>query len=369
MLNKNLPGNLERLRSDRGLSQKALAGQAGLSLSGYRKIKQGESMPQARTLLALADALDVRVHDLTEPARVLTAVRFRSTKKLKSREQVLIDVADRLSDFNALELILSETKPWHLGNPGVRGEGIAKAKLAAQLLRGQFGLRDDEPVHDLTGLLEANGVKVIPIERQAEGFFGLSVAPSDGGPAVVVNTWERISAERRIFTAAHELGHLVLHLGEYNIEVTEESDADEEEANAFASTFLMPAVLFDKEWQQTRGLRFVDRVLKVKTIFRVSYKTVLVRVQEQRLGGNNPFMRFSVEHNAVYGGNLKGHREPQKLPKIDFEEDRLAALVRMAIERSEISVSRGAEILHISVEEMRDRSALWELDSPTPMGV
>jgi hypothetical protein len=33
---------------------------------------------------------------------------------------------------------------------------------------------------------------------------------SDGGPAVVVNVWGRLSVERWIFTAAHELGHLMI---------------------------------------------------------------------------------------------------------------------------------------------------------------
>ena len=80
--------------------------------------------------------------------------------------------------------------------------------MGAACRREAFGLEPDEPVRDVYGLLEANGVKVFPMRVASHDFFGLSVAPEDGGPAVVVNTWERISVERWIFTAAQD--HLCL---------------------------------------------------------------------------------------------------------------------------------------------------------------
>jgi len=62
------------------------------------------------------------------------------------------------------------------------------------------------------------------------------VAKDDGGPAVVVNVWERISVERWIFTAAHELGHLLLHLWRYSVDNRDENKAEEREADKFAAT-------------------------------------------------------------------------------------------------------------------------------------
>ena len=81
----------------------------------------------------------------------------------------------------------------------------------ARAARRVVGLGPEEPVHDICGLLEENGVKLLLLETKRDSFFGLSVGAGDGGPAVVVNTWDRISVERWIFTAAHELGHLLLH--------------------------------------------------------------------------------------------------------------------------------------------------------------
>jgi len=81
---------------------------------------------------------------------------------------------------------------------------------------------------------------VYPLNLVSDSFFGLSVAEDDGGPAIIVNVWERISVKRRIFSAAHELGHLLLHLDAYNVEESAEDKVQEREADVFASHFLMP---------------------------------------------------------------------------------------------------------------------------------
>src|SRR5207245_1218913 len=119
------------------------------------------------------------------------------------------------------------------------------------------------------------GVKVCAMRIASDAFFGLSVAKSDGGPAIAVNVWDRISVERWIFTAAHELGHLLLHFSAYDVARTAEDKSEENEANQFASHFLMPDDVFRSEWDEARGHGLVDRVFKVKRIFHVSYRTVL----------------------------------------------------------------------------------------------
>ena len=53
--------------------------------------------------------------------------------------------------------------------------------------------------------------------------------------------------------------------------------------------------------------------------------------------------------------------EPAFLDQVDFLEDRFSRLVRDALERNEISMSRAAEMLNISLVELRDRVAEWDL--------
>ncbi|MBI5445790.1 MAG: ImmA/IrrE family metallo-endopeptidase [Deltaproteobacteria bacterium] len=91
------------------------------------------------------------------------------------------------------------------------------------------------------------------VEVARDAFLGLSVAEEDGGPAVVANTWDRLAVEHWIFSAAHELRHLLLHLGVYDVSVQEEDSAQEDEANLFASHFLMPEEAFRREWTRPQG--------------------------------------------------------------------------------------------------------------------
>src|SRR5574341_547416 len=211
--------SIRRLRSERGLTQDALANAAGISRLALRNIEKQKSQPRPDTLQAIARALKVGLGDLVVPVVQLRHVRFRSRKRLNSREQILADVARRLGDFNDLEELLKEKRgPVGAAVPDGRRIGADRAREAAKAIRKKFGIGDDETVRDIAGLLEARGYKVLPVKIANDGFFGLSVAAGDGGPAIVVNTQERISVERWIFSAAHELGHLLLHLDSYDVE-------------------------------------------------------------------------------------------------------------------------------------------------------
>ena len=154
---------------------------------------------------------------------------------------MLFKVSNWLRKFNSLEACLGAKQPYVLGELAerLRGEkpGAERAKMAARLAREKMGIEPGESIRDLCGLLESSGIKVYPIKIAGNDFFGLSVAPQDDGPAIVVNVWERISVERWIFSAVHELGHLLLHLDSFNVELEEENTEEEKEADLFAAHF------------------------------------------------------------------------------------------------------------------------------------
>lgn len=269
-----LPQNLRRFRDARKLSQVEVAAKAAISRIAYGNIESGSATPRTETLVRIAAALGVSLQDLFTPVRVLQHVRFRQTKKMTSREQLLASVARWLDDYAELETLVDEPVRFN-----ARLAAIAKAQVTAMRpatrvaaeARDALKLGAEEPIHNICGLLEDRcGVKVFPVPLASEGFWGLSVGPEDGGPAVVVNIWERISVERWIFTAAHELGHLLLHRGAYDVTRTEENEAEETEANQFASAFLMPPAAFEKAWDRASGLGFVGRVFQVEGIVGVS---------------------------------------------------------------------------------------------------
>ncbi|MDD2300485.1 MAG: XRE family transcriptional regulator [Fermentimonas sp.] len=380
MEQKNICVNLRRIREAKGLTQADMADLAGISRVAYRSIETGSSIPKVSTLQNIAAGVGVRLQDLLIPARSLKKVRFRASKKMNSRENILSEVSRWLDDFNDLERMLNLPKEkYKLKSLAKKlskiDMGAQRAKDAAKAARERLELDEDEPIRDIAGLLESAGIKVYPLVLVSDDFFGLSVAEEDGGPAVIVNTWERISVERWIFSAAHELGHLLLHFDAYDITESQEDVDQENEANIFASYFLMPEKTFISEWNDAAGLPLVDRVFKLKRIFQVSYKTVLYRLSE-RIDAVWP--KFYGAYKKKTGKSLSTKDEPEALCSDKFQapevlrskepdslsssyfiEDRLSRLVRIAIDKEEITLSRGAEILRLDLETMRDIVSSW----------
>lgn len=362
-----LANNVRRIRTAQRLSQPVLAGKAGLSVPAIKNLESAKNEPRVSTVQAIARALDVRLQDLFVPVKQLKTVRFRSGRCMQNRENILADIARWLDDFVWLEAALECRIPFTLAE--VR-RNVSRRNIvqAAMVCRGKLGLRDTEPIHDICGLLGSAGVKVLPLRMASDGFFGLSVGEEDGGPAIAVNVWERISVERRIFSAAHELGHLMLHPGAYDVSESEENKKEEEEANLFAGHFLMPDEGFRREWRDTAGLDAVDRVFKVKRIFHVSYKTVLARLIDHGAADKTLWAKFNVAYQRRFKRKLSFKEEPMGIDpaepcgmqSFDFCEDRFSRLVRDAIDAEKISVSRGAEMLRISVDEIQERLAGWE---------
>jgi len=358
--------NIKRLRSASKLSQKSLAVAAGISLPSVKLIESGKASPRMSTITAIATALNAALQDLFVPVRELHTVRFRSNRKMQNRESILATVARWLDDFNSLEEITGERVPFKLKNLGRRKSSGDIIKMA-ECCREALGLRSTEPIRDICGLLESAGIKVFPIQMGSDGFWGLSIGEEDNGPAVVVNSWERISTERKIFSAAHELAHLILHKDAFDVTRQEESEDEERQASLFASHFLMPNESFRKEWDEAFGLHPIDRVLKVKRIFHVSYKTILVRLIENGKANNSIFSEFQYRYFQRFNKKLAFKEEPQAesiepagLQKWDFYEDRLSRLTRKALDNNKISLARGAEILGISIDEMQDLLKNWE---------
>ena len=377
-----LSTNLRSLRTARKLSQSELAETAGLSREGYRRIEEGLVEPRVDSLVRIATALGVKAERLVVPARRLEAVRFRAQKKMTTREDLLANVARWLDDYAEVERLVGDEVCFRLD--GLSAEQGSREPVAlAAAARKRLGLGVHAPIRDIGGLLEDYGVKLYKPALASEGFFGLSVGPRSGGPAVVVNCWDRISVERWIFTAAHELGHLLMHLDAYDVSQQEEDDAQEAEANLFASHFLMPEEAFLKEWNEARGLGLVDRVFKVKRIFHVSWKSVVYRASQLAHDPAKVWPQFYAVYKRTTGKSLKGVEEPDALGPdafgspiaaapvarvadepahlvpSDFAEDRLLRLVRRGVDGGVLSLSRAASILDLDLRAMRQLAASW----------
>jgi Zn-dependent peptidase ImmA (M78 family) len=229
-------------------------------------------------------------------------------------------------------------------------------------------------ISDLPQLMERVGIKLRIHRFGFTRTFGLSVAANDGGPAIVVNAEQKISIERQLFSIAHELGHLMIHKGSYDESKVDENKEEENSANLFAGHFLVPDEGLDIAWKESKGLHWVDSVLRVKKKFKVSYMTVLVRLCQLLVKPDVGALiaQFRKEYADRYHHQLKDHYEPdpitgpvanddpRHLDLSDLMEDRFARLVRQAFEREIISIGRAGEMLGLSLEEMRALARAWQ---------
>ena len=380
---EGLGENVRRLRQAKGMTQLSLASQATVSLPALRNIEAGKVIPKVDTLQFIADALDTSVMALLKPVRILKGVRFRAKRKLRTRNEILSEVAGWLENLQELEGLLGKKSldpQLHIVSNKLRelAELQQRAEKAAVFLREAWSIGKDDPIRNICGLFSRHGLKILSLPKESREFFGLSVGQQDGGPAVIVNTWDRITVERWIFSAAHELGHLILHQDAFNVDESEENDQQEREADIFAANFLMPDEAFVNELYSMRGLHWVDIILALKRIFKVSWKTVVIRLQQKGMLDASAWARFHAQFKKRYGYSLEGYQEPYPLRAADYVDDRnepetlrrtdfpaaqleLGALVRETLEQGKLSLSRAAKILGCGIEDARELAKEWKV--------
>lgn len=364
-LRRRVAANLVRLREDRALTQAALAERLGWSRARVGRIERGLVDLPADELDGLAGALDTTWSDLYDRVREFRSARFRAPTRVRGRAQILVEVSRWLDAYRHLETDLDDTVPFAFEPARAHTDPVEAARAA----RRAIGLREREPIANICGLLESGGVKVLLLDTKRDSFFGLSVGEPDGGPAIVVNTWDRAAVERWIFTAACELGHLVLHPEEYDPAASDLPEDAAREADDFAGEFLMPEAAFARAWGATTGTPLSLRVLTTKRIFRVGYRSVLRRLVTGGYEDTGIRRRFHDDYTTRHGEALvrdddpqysdgsefswdwKRATEPAPLSKHDCRDARFGRLLRQAADRGLVSIRFVASALDLHYED------------------
>ena len=360
----NVSVNLKRIRNVKGMTMQEAADAAGISRMAYHNIEKGIAKPRVDNLQRLANALGVKVFHLVRRIPELHSVRFRalkwkSKKSRLSREEIKSETALWMRDFNDLEAMLpsKKNKKACIDNKEYNMQ-LLSPEEAASKARECLEIEEGAIIVDICGLVESAGIKLHFMNIDLDNFFGFSVNDKDLGAAIVVNSHDSIPTERKIFTIAHELGHILMHPCSFNDE-DKEIAKQEKEADVFASHFLMPKEAFHKRLTEVKGIDFMDAILHIKRVFKISYEAVLYRLVEENIVNHDIWKLFRAKYKKIYNFNFKGRKEPEPLAAIDCIEDRLSRLVREAYEKELISMSRAAEILDKSIIEMRELSNGW----------
>lgn len=376
-MNKNVAQNLIKLRVTNKYTQEYVAEKADISLLAYRNIESGKSKPNLSTLEKIANVYNANISDLLkETQQQISKVRFRALEKknIRKREDIISEISLWIEKYNKLvnQLKLNSNFEYKLADIENKTNNPI---IMAQEARKALELSNDETVMDICNLIEFKaGIKIMAKQFNSDSFFGLSAEDIHGGKIIVVNTWDRISVERRIFSVAHELGHILMHFDNAQNDLISENNVEEKEANTFASHFLMPNSDFISAWNKSANCDFVDRVIRIKQIFRVSYQVVLYRLSEYVKENNidfNVWKTFGILYRRKYGvkvdwkkevvSNLdENSKELRALSNQFYSSGRLAELVKKAVDDNVISQIEAADILNIDTKIVSDFQKSWE---------
>ena len=334
-----------------GLSLRGLEARIGkrVTAQAISKYERDEAMPSSGVFIALGNALDVSVDYLTSEASIrLDAVDFRRKRLTSRREeaQVKARVLRLLECYLTVEEILQlPTVAWDMPReaPWSVLDDAAEAEHAALGLRISWGL-GLEPIPNLVELLEERGIKVLSINLNNIDGLTAQVRRQGRSVASVIVLNRGDWGERQRFTAAHELGHIVL-------DISPKVD-DEIAANRFAGAFLMPAATLRAEIGKHRKSMGWSELFDLKRLFGVSVQALTYRCRDLGIFGNALF-RLLFREFSRRGWCSPPYKEP--LAMSGEQPMRFERLCFRALAEGAISEAKAAEFLGKPVRELNRR--------------
>jgi Zn-dependent peptidase ImmA (M78 family) len=223
------------------------------------------------------------------------AVSFRSLRSLTATPRnaalAAAALAFELDDWVFARFELPEHSLPKLNNPTPAD--------AAMALRAYWGI-GERPIGNMINMLESHGVRVFSLSEETRHLDAYSFWRNDK-PYVFLNTLK--TPEHSRFDAAHELGHLILHR-----HGGPGHRSAEDEANSFASTFLMPPADLRAHVPVVRGLR---DLIEGKRRWRVSAAALAYTLHKQGVISDWHYRGYCIELSKYGRANEPFGIEPE----------------------------------------------------------
>jgi len=271
---------LKIARLYRNLSISDFAKMIDVSRQSITLFEKDEITPKGETIFKIVKGLDFPIKFFTENIEkklVIENTFFRSLSSAKvldlSTSETKTTLIIRYYNFLSQYLNLPE-----LNMPNMDTENKSIEQIALET-RNYWGL-SDKPISNMLNVLESNGVIISSIETNTENIDAFTQVHKIDGEykyCIVFNN-DKCSMVRRNFDAAHELGHIILHKGYPNVkELTrEEFKFMEQEANAFAASFLLPKSSFFIDLKTPTNIHsYID----LKRKWKVSISAMIMRAK------------------------------------------------------------------------------------------
>lgn len=301
------PARLTQARQLKGLTKKDVADDLRVTPAAVGQYEAGVARPRPDVLLRLAEVLDVPVafFAVGRPKAQLDAsgTHFRSLRstRLFQRDKAVAFAAQVWELTHALErwvqLPVVDVPGFAGGEVTSGGETTVDPVQAAQELRSYWGLGQG-PISHLVRLMESRGIVVamLPFERAEAARIAAFSTSRLPRPLIVLTPDRADDVYWYRFSAAHELGHLILHG-----DTAPGDQQHEREADAFAAEFLTPRMSISPELPSRVDFTVLARL---QTAWGVSVKSLLYRCRELGLFSAPTASRAYQRLNQLRAQNL-----------------------------------------------------------------
>lgn len=360
---------LRLARESAGIRQDDAAQVIGMSRPTLVSIEKGTRRVRIQELQNLAHHYGVSVNALLRREAVHTDLIPRFRKLRETEDHHSVEAVQLLNDLVKAEVELEnvlgiERRKNYPAERGINaGNVIDLAEQHAQELRNWLGLGAGT-ITDIFTLLELNlGVRLyqrrLSTGSKVAGLFAYDPAV---GACILLNANHPL--ERRIQSAAHELGHFI---GTRQVpELLEENEPflsrEERYANAFGRAFLTPRKSFEESFRQlTAGSDKLTRrhVILLAHQHNISREACARRLEELGLARKGTWDWFEM-NGGITDKNVKAvlgdtaqRNDPAKEEANQPLSHRMSLMVYEAWKRDLMSEGQLAELLKIRRVELR----------------
>lgn len=257
-------------RESRGLSQSKLSELLGVTQATLSRFEKGVLTVTPEAVSKMANVLNYPASFFEKDICIVgeTSLFYRKRASMTVKDLSILESRISILSKGIDELMESINIP-ELRIPSVEPSVDNSPQEIAYKVRNFLGVPAG-PIDKIVSLLEKNGVIVMFLNvDDMEKFDGLTMFTMNQAPVIWIN--RNIPNDRKRFSLAHELGHLVMHLRSDNLEKSEEQK--ELEANEFAGEFLMPKSqckvdLFKLKYKDLGMKKYYWKVSKAAIIYR-----------------------------------------------------------------------------------------------------
>lgn len=278
----------DRLRQIRLINEKSLQdiGEAISATKQYiQQIEAGLQQPTKMTQNALADYFGVSKSFFMQTYNHIyeTECNFRKAKStpvnIKEKAQQYASLLEEYIKFLDEDEFDLPTISFLNEDIDYKNLSALNIEMLAEKLRKEWGLDVETPIDDMTKALENAGAIVTYFNELSDKVDAFSI--SRNRPLVIRNN-EKYNGCRLRFDLAHECGHLVLHKCSDN---AEDIELKEEQANRFASAFLLPRKGFFQEFYSVFAGININwcKMAELKKRWKVSFASMVHRAYDLNL--------------------------------------------------------------------------------------